>query len=111
MNNRNRLSEWTDTIRTHFGHLSLAQVTVLAMWSFGMVLAQSCGTTSVAYLLANILQQSKNTVRQRLREGYLEITHKRGRKRKEVDVTTCFVPLIKWILSWWTPDEQRLVLV
>jgi hypothetical protein len=27
-----------------------------------------------------------------------------------LDVTTCFLPLIRWVLAWWPPDEHRLAL-
>lgn len=32
------LSEWTDTVTSHMGHLSKPQAVVLAMWSFGMAI-------------------------------------------------------------------------
>ncbi len=35
--------QWLTTIMQHLSPLSKPQATVLALWSFGMVLARSCG--------------------------------------------------------------------
>jgi hypothetical protein len=83
-------------------------VTVLALWSFGMVVANSCGLTTVSVSLAALLGYKENTMRQRLREWYKEPSAKKGVKRVELDVTTCFAPLVQWVLSWWAEDEARL---
>src|SRR5881296_969388 len=39
--------QWLTTIMQHLSHLSKPQATVLALWSFGMVLARSCALTAV----------------------------------------------------------------
>jgi hypothetical protein len=75
-----------------------------------MVLARSCGITSVAALLAPLLDAKENTVRQRLREWCYEAKDKRGAKRQALEVSTCFAPLLRWVLAWWSPTERRLVL-
>jgi len=59
------LSQWQATVSTHMSHLSKPQATVLALWSFGMVLAQSCGVTSVAAVLAPLVGRRESTMRQR----------------------------------------------
>ncbi len=110
MSHHERLSQWMTTVSTHFPHLNAGLVTVLTWWSFGMVMTQSCGTTTVAVFLAAVLDENVDTVRQRLREGYFAAHHKRGKNRTELDVTTCFAPFVRWILSWWDPAEQRLAL-
>src|SRR6266571_859990 len=33
-----------------------------------------------------------------------------GAQRHDLEVRRCFAPLLGWILSWWTPGEQRLAL-
>ena len=104
------LSQWDTTVSTHLPPLSQSQATVLALWSFGMVLARSCGITSGAALLAPLLGAKENSVRQRLREWCYDAKDKRGRKRQDLDVTTCFAPLLRWVLAWWPADERRLVL-
>jgi len=90
--------------------LSLPQVTVLALWSYGMVLAKSCGITLVCATLAVQLGCSEANLVQRLREWCYGAKDKRGTKRQELEVSTCFAPLVGWILSWWPASEPRLVL-
>jgi hypothetical protein len=101
---------WRSTIMTHLPHLSKAQATGLALWSLGMVLARSCALTAVSAFLAEGLKQKENTVRQRLREWCYEAPAKRGKKRQEVCVETCFAPLLGWILSWWTGTQLAIAL-
>jgi hypothetical protein len=52
----------------------------------------------------------ENSVRQRLREWYYAEEDKRGGGRRELDVSSNFVPLLRWILSWWPANERRLAL-
>src|SRR5437763_12433616 len=110
MSRRKALSQWEDTVSTHLPHLSRPQAHVLALWSFGMVLAKSCGITSVAALLAELLGSSACTLRQQLREWCYDAQDKKGKHRQEVDVTLCFAPLLRWILSKWPKAECRLAL-
>ena len=53
------LSQWHQTVSTYLPHLSRPQVAVLALWSFGIVVAQSCGLTTVAAMLASLLDRSE----------------------------------------------------
>ena len=114
MSRQEGLSQWTATVSTQLPHLSRPQAAVLAAWSYGIVLAQCCGLTTVAALLAALLDQRENTVRERLREWYRDAADKagaqRGTKRQELDVTSCFAPLLRWVLAWWPADERRLAL-
>lgn len=110
MSHRNALSQWQSTVSTHLPNLSPAQATVLALWSFGMVLARSCGITSVCAVLAPLLADKEATLRQRLREWCYDKDHKRGNKRQDIDVSSCFAPLLRWVLTWWTAEQHRLVL-
>lgn len=105
-----QLKNWIGTLTRHLPHLSKPQARVLALWSFGMVMAQSSGLTTVATFLAHLLDQKPNTVRQRLREWYQSAADKKGKKRQALNVTTCFAPLLQWILSGWPPQEQHLAL-
>ena len=104
------LSQWETTVSTHLPHLSRPQARVLAAWSFGMVLAKSCGITSVVAILAPLLKQSESTVRQRLREWCYPSKRKKGMHRQALEVSQCFAPLLGWVLSWWDPGEHRLAL-
>jgi Transposase DDE domain len=102
--------QWIDEVRVRFPHLSPAQATVLALWSFGMVVARSCALTAVSVTLAAVLGRKENTVRQQLREGVYEAAAKRGRQRREVVVRTCFVPLLRWVLAHWDGRQLALAL-
>jgi len=83
---------------------------VLALWSYGMVVARSCALTAVSGLLGALLDREANSVRQQLREFCYEASAKRGRQRQTLDVTTCFVPLLRWVLSWWQGQHLALAL-
>ena len=91
-------------------HLSKPQAVVLAMWSFGIVMSNTCGLTTVSTFIASLLEQKDNTVRQRLREWYRNDEAKKGIQRSELEVSHSFAPLVRWVLSWWTADERRLAL-
>jgi hypothetical protein len=69
---------------------------------------RSCALTAVSACLAEGLRQKDNTVRQRLREWCYEAPAKRGKKRQEVGVETCFAPLLAWVLSGWTGTQLPL---
>jgi Transposase DDE domain len=110
MSHPDPLSEWSTAVSTAFAHLSQPQATVLALWSYGMVLAKSCGITLVCASLALQLGCSEASLVQRLREWCYEAPAKRGAKRRALEVSTCFAPLLRWVLSRWPTDEPRLAL-
>ena len=68
--------QWLGTIMHHLSPLSTPQATVLALWSFGMVLARSCALTAVSHLLAKGRRRKEHTVRQQLREWYYDTPRK-----------------------------------
>lgn len=103
-----RLSLWQQEVSTAFAHLSKAQALGLALWSAGMALTGSGGISQISALLAQVLEQKEGTVFQRLREWYLDAAHKRGGSRRDLDVTTCFGPLLRWIVSRCVGGERRL---
>lgn len=104
------VSAWERAVSSHLPALSRAQARGLAWWSYGVVLAQRCGQSSVAAVLAPLLGQKEGTVRQWLREWTYEAQAKRGRQRREVAVEACFAGLLGWVLSWWAAEERRLAL-
>jgi hypothetical protein len=75
-----------------------------------MVFARSCGLTRVSQQIAVLTCDKESNVRQRLREWYVEKGAKAGKKRQELSVVDCFVPLLGWVLSWWTEAECRIAL-
>lgn len=108
------LSQWHQTVSTYLPDLSTPQLTVLVLWSVGIVLAQSCGLTSVAVLLAYLLNCAATTVREQLRDWYRDADHKsgakRGRKRQHIEVTSCFAPLLRWVIAIWDPSSRQIAL-
>jgi hypothetical protein len=101
---------WTTLIHTHLPTLRKPQATVLALWSLGMVLARSCALSAVSVWLATLLQRQEQTVRQQLREWCDDAPDKRGARRQALPVETCFVPLLRWVLSCWPGTQLALAL-
>jgi len=102
--------QWLGTIMHHLSHLSKPQATVLALWSFGMVLARSCALTAVSHVLAKGMKRKEQTVRQQLRAWYDDVPRKRGAKRQALPVETCFAPLLGWVVSWWQGTPLALAI-
>ena len=102
--------QWLTTIRQPLSPLSKPQATVLALWSFGMVLARSWALSAVSNLLAEGMQRNEQTVRQRLREWYYDAQRKRGTKRQALRVETCFPLLLGWVVHWWHGTHLALAL-
>lgn len=75
-----------------------------------MVMTGSSSLTRVSELIAKINGEPRNTVRRRLKEWYLDSKTKKGKKRRELDVSKCFAPLLSWILSLWNSQEKWLPL-
>lgn len=110
MSRSGEVSQWMATVSTQLPQLSRPQAAVLALWSYGIVLAQGCGLTTVAAFLAALTGAGEGAVRERLREWYRDAAGKAGGKRREVDAAACFAPLLRWVLRWWAPDERQVVL-
>src|SRR2546422_4498154 len=102
------LDVWTKELTKPFPDLSRPQLKGLAEWSFGMILARCCSLDSVASYLADWLEQPEASVRNRLRAWYLPADLKSGSQRQELQVTTCFAPLLRWLCRDW--PEPRLAL-
>ncbi len=108
MSRQNKLSEWTRELSNRMPHLSKPQVVVLAMLSFGIALTRSCGRCTVAAFLTMLLGKKEDAVERRLREWCCDAKDKRGKKRRDLDVTTCFVPLLCWVIALWTGTAMAL---
>jgi hypothetical protein len=107
----NGLSQWMQVVSTQLPHLSRAQAEQLAAYSYGMVMTGHCGQSIICNYLAELEHERECAVRQRLREWCYAAQDKRGRQRQAVQVQQCFAPLLHWVLDWWTPGPQQLVLV
>jgi DDE family transposase len=104
------LSQWTDCVSTNMAHLTKPQATVLALWSFGIACTRSCGRLTVATFLGLLLHTKVANLEQRLYEWCLDAPDKAGTKRTSLDVTTCFVPLLRWIVRLWASTQIALTL-
>ena len=102
--------EWLKLVMKHMNHLSKPQAKVLGMWSFAIAMTHCCGLSTVTVFLAELLEKPENTVKERLRQWYRDGGEKKGRKRSQIDVEESFVPLLNWLLSWWSSEEKSLVL-
>jgi hypothetical protein len=104
------LYRWEKEIARRFEGMSRPHVKVLALISYGVVLAKSCGLTAVSSLLGKLLKVNETTMRQRMREFYVEAEAKRGKKRKEVEEERWFGDLMKWVMSLWEGTEVALAM-
>jgi hypothetical protein len=98
-------------VSNHLSHLSPAMAAVLGLYVFGVMLVRHSGQTLVSETLSRLFGVKYDAMRQRLRELTYEVPAKRGRKRQALDVSSCFAPLLQWVLSWFAQTERRLVLV
>jgi Transposase DDE domain len=110
MPRQNPLDAWTEQVVDAFPRLSRPQATVLALYSFGMFLAQRCGLNAVVAALVPLLGVGFPTLRSRLQEFYQPAAAKSGTRRDELDVTTCFAPLLAWTLKGWPSTRLALAL-
>src|SRR4029453_608039 len=108
MSRHQGLLEWTVLVSTHMPHLSVPQARVLALWSYGIALTRSCGRLTVAPFLALLLRQKVATVEQRLYAWCGPAAHTAGTKRQTMEVTTCFVPLLRWVVALGTSTPLAL---
>jgi hypothetical protein len=110
MSRHPELYHWIGTVASHFPHLSKPMAVGLALWSFGMIVARSCALSSVAGLLAPLLGQSFNTVRERLRDTYREADAKAGPCRAQLEVAPCWAPWLAWVLHGWSGSQLALAI-
>lgn len=104
------LYQWTGVVGKHFPHLSQPMAACLALWSLGMIIARSCSLTAIATQWVPILGQKFFTVRERLRDLYREGPAKAGTQRCTLDLGTCWVPWLKWVLEAWSLPQCAVAL-
>ena len=75
-----------------------------------MVWARSCALSAVSNLLATGRQRQEQTVRQQWRAWDDDAKRKRGPKRQERRVETCFAPLLGWVVCWGQGTPLALAL-
>jgi hypothetical protein len=99
------LYQWTQRVQQQFPLLAPHHARDLAYYSFGAVLARSCGLVRV---VTPWLACSAHTLRQRLRELYQPAALQRGTARATFDPTVCFGPLLRWAAA--AQPNRRLAL-
>jgi hypothetical protein len=109
-----QLIEWRRELTARFPQLPPRYVFVLALYSIGMILAKVSGLSAVALFLSKTLGWSYHALRKRLcefnKEAQAKSGVKQGIKRQDFDVTTCFAPLLRWILSLWSGRHLALAI-
>lgn len=83
-----------------------AQRRGLAWWVYGTILAQSACQSAVAAALAE--GNSWQGVRQYLREWLYAGADRAAPCQTTLVVSTCFAPLLGWVLRWWQSDQLAL---
>lgn len=104
------LDNLNEEIASHFHHLNKYLVRSLSWYVFGMVMMRHCGQTQIATLLSGLIEMPFGNVRQRLREIMYEPAQKRGDNRQAIEVKSCFVPLLKWVLAKFKVPPSEIVL-
>ena len=101
-----QLTQWQEHLTSRFPELPTPVLAVLALYSFGLLLAPVSGLSTVVLFLARHLGRSPDALRKRLAEFYKEAPAKsgvkQGQKRRDFAVADCFAPLLRWILSLWS---------
>lgn len=109
-----QLTQWQQQLASRLPQLPARVVGVLALYSFGVILAQVCGLSAVTLFLGKRLGWSYFPLRKRLSEFYKEASAKsgfrHGSKRLAVEVAPCFAPLLRWVLSLWSGRQLTLAL-
>jgi Transposase DDE domain len=94
------VSQVEATIATFLPALRPAQRLGLALWVTGAVLAGSaCQVAVIAALLP--FGATVPALRQRLREWLYDGADKAAPCQIDLDVATCFAPLLRWVVAWW----------
>ena len=92
----------------HLPHLSQPQLTGLALWVCGAILAGSACQNAVASALSP--WSNWYNLRQRLREWLYDGGDRATPCQTELDVTLCFAPLLRWVLCWWRSGGLALAI-
>ena len=96
------------TIETHLPHLSQPQLTGLVLWVCGAILAGSACQNAVASALSPWGRW--NSLRQYLREWLYDGSDRARPCQTELDITLCFAPLLRWVLTWWQSGRLALAI-
>ncbi len=79
-----------------------------ALWVCGTILAGSACQNAVASALSPWGRW--NNLRQYLREWLYDGSDRARPCQTELDVSLCFAPLLRWVLTWWRSDRLALAI-
>lgn len=96
------------TIEHHFPDLRASQQRGLALWVYGVILSKSATQSAVIAALSTL--GAFYTLRQYLREWLLDGPDKATPCHTQLEVTRCFAPLLRWLLSLWQCRELALAI-
>lgn len=96
-----------EAIATHLPTLTEPQQRGLALWVQGTILAGSACQNAVLTALTTSLREWQ-AVRQYLREWLYDGQDKATPCAAQVEVRTCFVPLLRWVLARWQGKQLAL---
>jgi hypothetical protein len=94
------LSHVEALVATFLPPLRRAERGGLARWVVGLLIAQSGCERAILTALAP-LGFAEHALRARLREWLYDGGDRAAPCRTSLDVTTCFAPLLGWVLAWW----------
>ena len=86
-------------------YLTSLRLNWLVLWVCGAILAGSACQNAVAAALST--KGNWYNLRQRLREWLYDGGDRASPCQTELDVSLCFAPLLRWVLSWWHSDRLR----
>ena len=92
----------------YFPHLRSSQIRGLVLWVYGTLLAKSACQSAVISALSSIA--TFHTKRQYLREFLRDGSEKATPCNTQLDVTLCFAPLLRWLLSLWKGQQLALAI-
>ncbi len=101
--------EWYHLLRSteqYFPDLRSSQIRGLALWVYGAIMAKSACQSAVIDALSSIA--TFHALRQYLREFLRDGSEKATPCNIQLDVTLCFAPLLRWLLSLWKGQQLAL---
>lgn len=96
------------TIQHHLPHLRESQALGLTLWVYGAIVMGSACQNAVATALS--FMGNFDTMRQYLRQWLYDGQHRPRPTATQVDVESCFAPLLRWVLSLWQSDRLALAI-
>jgi hypothetical protein len=100
-----------DTIDAYFAPcLRPAQRRGLVYWVYGTILAKSALQNAVITALMPVGEGSFHSVRQYVREWLYDGQDRAAPCQTQVDIQSCFAPLLRWLLSLWQGEQLVLAI-